>query len=185
MGPDVRLSPAMRNNILSLSPVKIKCKFRWTNRRNPHLQSTIKSLSLRYNSIGVYPSVGVIVSWLVQQLHSWRLHRMRVTMLAACCLLLLLAATRAPATRPPRPRARGGGAVWTWVCDPRPGQRLCLKLRSNSSLPAQSEARCRASCSPEYNLWPLPRQAGLQVTIKSNQTKIHTIHTNCQWQCND
>ena len=47
MGPDVRLSPAaMRNNILY--PVKIKCKFRWTNRRNPHLQSTINSLMIQF-----------------------------------------------------------------------------------------------------------------------------------------
>ena len=67
---------------------------------------------------------------------------------------------------------------WTWICDQR--QKMCLKLpNNNASREVQSENRCKVTCAPEKNLWPLPvnyHLGGKSYAIVDPDAIIRDIH---------
>merc|ERR1719410_1142535 len=89
---------------------------------------------------------------LLQSAHLWRNYKVKFLSICIFSIFLLYYVSRSPI---PDSYLKQTKSKWTWTCDPK--QKMCLKLpNSNSSLEVQSENRCRVTCAPEKNLWPLP-----------------------------
>jgi len=83
--------------------------------------------------------------------HFWRVGKMKI-ILSISVFLIICFLYRSPVYS--FYHGSSTSLKWTWVCDPI--QQTCLKLRLNSSLELQSENKCKVTCAPQDNLWPLP-----------------------------
>jgi len=112
---------------------------------------------------------------ILQSTHMWRNYKVKFSSICVFSIFFLYYISRSPM---PDIYLKQTKSKWTWICDQR--QKMCLKLpNNNASREVQSENRCKVTCAPEKNLWPLPvnyHLGGKSYAIVDPDAIIRDIH---------